>query len=326
MARLYQCTRAVVTGIAILLAVTTRAQVGSSRNFTNQFSLVTENDRYLMQGKDRYYTNGIMLNYSRAKQVNKSWNLKRVNKFELGQQLYTPYSRKIYTTRSIDRPITGYLYGKYLQSNFIKKNQLLEWGVSVGTIGKAALGEGMQDLFHKMIHVDAEWYGWIWKYQLNTEAGINLHGRYAKGLLNQLSFIQVTPVTSGTLGTNFTNISQGILLQLGKFNEQHQNSWWNASVEAPGSQEVPGMEWYFFYYPEIKYQFYNATIQGGFFRDDKGPHTSGLEDWVMTHQVGAAFAMSRYTVRLSVTLESKEAQTQRYSHDYGSILLGYRFN
>jgi len=86
------------------------------------------------------------------------------------------------------------------------------------------------------------------------------------------------------------------------------------------------MELYFYYYPELTYQFYNATVQGGYFRKDKGPYISDLEDLVLAHQFGTAFAMSRCTVRLEVTIQSKESKSQRFTHDYGGIHLGYRFN
>ena len=320
-------TRTVLIVMGTLMAISSTAQAGNSKNFSKQLSLITENDRYLLQGNDRYYTNGIMLNYSLIKHSEKPQLLKRVIKFEVGQKLYTPYSRKIYTSRRIDRPITGYLYGKYSQSNFKKYNQLIEWGVSLGTIGKAALGEGMQDIFHKIIHVNSDWYGWIWDYQLNTEPGINLHGQYAIGLLrNVVPFMQVTPVIKGTLGTSFTNINQGILFQIGKINLLHQSSYWNASAEEASSRDGAGMELYFYYYPELTYQFYNATVQGGYFRKDKGPYISDLEDLVLAHQFGTAFAMSRCTVRLEVTIQSKESKSQRFTHDYGGIHLGYRFN
>ena len=57
-------TRTVLIVMGTLMAISSTAQAGNSKNFSKQFSLITENDRYLLQGNDRYYTNGIMLNYS----------------------------------------------------------------------------------------------------------------------------------------------------------------------------------------------------------------------------------------------------------------------
>lgn len=225
------------TAITVLcLFITSYSQGQSSRYFSQQLSLITENDRYLMQGRDGYYTNGLMFQYLRTGKARNQRVLKRVQQFELGQKLFSAYSRKIYDSTQIDRPITGYIYGKYTRNDFKENDQLLQWSASVGAIGKASLGEDMQNTFHKIITVNSNWWGWVWSYQLKTAVGVNLHGLYAKGLLQNSpvahgsSFVQLTTVSQAVLGTDFTNISQGLLLQLGKINPMHTTTYWNASV------------------------------------------------------------------------------------------------
>ncbi|MBD0280486.1 MAG: lipid A deacylase LpxR family protein [Flavisolibacter sp.] len=320
----------IIFGLIILLflSFTSKGQHTGPKGFSQQLSIITENDRYLFQGKDGYYTNGLIINYSRVHRTKNTAILKQVNQYEIGQKIFTPYSRKIYVVTQIDRPVTGYLYAKFSRSNFIAHNQLWQWGVSVGTIGKASLGEALQDAFHKMIHVNSDWWGWIWDYQLKSNVGINLHGQYARGLLNTntSSFLQITPVTQATLGTSFTNVSQGLLLQVGKFNLLHQSAYWNASVQDKQVPQFVKPELFFYYYPEVLYQLYNATVQGGLFRKEKGPITSSIKPFVVMHQIGALFAQNRYTLRLGTTFQTKEARSQRYNHSYGSIHIGYRFN
>ncbi|MBP6687314.1 MAG: lipid A deacylase LpxR family protein [Lacibacter sp.] len=315
-----------ITCIFFVCSVSFSAQAQSYNQpgFSQQLSVITENDRYLMQGRDRYYTNGLMINYQRTGNSKNQSTIKQVHQYELGQKLFTPFSRKIYDASQIDRPVTGYLYGKYTQSNFKEHNQLVQWSASIGAIGKASLGQGMQNMFHKIISVNSDWWGWIWGYQLKSAAGINLHGLYAKGLLNdQTSFVQITPVSQAIAGMIYTNISQGLLIQLGKFNPLHQSSYWNASVD---DEQTPGTELFFYYHPELMYQFYNATVQGGMFLKDKGPIVSEIEPWAVKHQIGAAFAISRYTLKLEMILQGKEARSQHFTHNYGGIHLGYRFN
>ncbi|MDE3183512.1 MAG: lipid A deacylase LpxR family protein [Bacteroidota bacterium] len=301
------------------------AQANHPNTFSKQLSVLTENDYYLFQGKDGYYTNGLVFTYSLVHHAKKSTIIKQVNTFELGQKLFTGYSRKIYNVSEIDRPVTGYLYAKFSQSDFVSHNQLWQWGASLGVIGKASLGEGMQDAFHRLIHVNVNYWGWVWDYQLKSEPGINVHGRYAIGLLNN-SFLQLTPVSQATLGTGFTNISQGMLIQLGKFNPLHQSAYWNGSLQYKEDKSPLRPELFFYYYPCLMYQIYNATVQGGMFRKDKGPITSPVEPFLVSQQVGAMATYKRFTLRLATTFEGKEATSQRFTHAYGSIYGSYRFN
>lgn len=314
--------------LLLFLSFFSQGQLKSSKAFSEQLTLITDNDRYLLQGKDRYYTNGLMFHYSRVVTPEKTSVIKRVDQYELGQKLFTPFSRKIYVIEDIDRPVTGYLYAKYTRSNFIQNNQLWQWGASIGTIGEASLGQDMQNTFHKIINVNSDWWGWIWQHQLKSEPGFNLHARYARGLINNNnhSLFQITPVSHATLGTSFTNFSQGLLLQIGKFNQHLNSAYWNASVQDKQTSQSNQTELFFYYYPEAMYQVYNATVQGGMFRKDKGMLVSSIEPFVMTHQVGALFSMHRYTVRLEATFQTKEAKSQRFAHDYGTIAVSYRFN
>ena len=297
-----------------------------SSSYSNQLSFTTENDYYLMQGKDAYYTNGILINYSKIHHPRKRKFIKQTDQYEVGQKIFTAFSRKIYNVSEIDRPIAGYLYAKFLRTSFLTHNRFFQWGVSLGTIGKPALGKQMQNGFHKLIDVDPGIWGWIWDYQLKTEPGINLHGLYAKGLIDDSeSFFQVTPVTKATLGTSFTHISQAVFFQLGNLKPSGESAYWNASVEEKGVKAIKKTELFLYYLPELKYQLYNATIQGGLFRKDKGPITSTVNPLVFTQQLGALCSLDRYTLRLGIVFETKEASTQHFHHVYASIQGCYRF-
>jgi len=319
--------RIITLVLTLVLYFSSEAQISNSQLFSKQLSITTENDYYLFQGKDAYYTNGIILNYSKIHKARKNTFIKQIDQFEIGQKIYTAFSRKIYHPDQIDRPITGYLYAKFLRSDFMKHNQLFQWGVSAGTIGNAALGEQMQDGFHRLIHVDPSIWGWIWNYQLKTEPGINFHGLYAKGLLkSETSFFQLTPVSNATLGTTFTNISQGLFFQFGKLKPISQSAYFNAALSEVRTSHIKESELFFYYLPELEYQLYNATVQGGLFRKDKGPIISTLKPLVFTQQLGALYSFSRYTLSLGVVFESKEASSQRFNHTYGSIQGSYRFH
>ncbi len=313
--------------VFLLFFLSSKAQRTNINGFSKQFSILTENDFYLFRGKDGYYTNGLVFNYGKVHHSRKAAFIKQVDQFEIGQKLFTPFSRKIYTVSQIDRPITGYLYGKFSRFDFMEHNQLFQWGISIGAIGKASLGEDMQNSFHRLINVNSSYWGWIWNYQLKSEPGMNLQGLYAKELLNtKTSLFQLTPVTKTTLGTTFTNFSQGIIFQFGKLKPLSESAYWDAALDDERSQLMKGSEIFFYYFPDLKYQLYNATVQGGLFRKDKGPIISGVKPLVLTQQLGALYSFGRYTLRIGIVFETKEAKSQRFNHTYGSIRGSYRFH
>ncbi|HEY1020723.1 MAG TPA: lipid A deacylase LpxR family protein [Flavisolibacter sp.] len=291
--------------------------------FPHQVSVQTENDRYMFKGKDGYYTNGLTLQYTKSLAPKPNYT-KRLHQFEVGQKIFMPYSRKIYVPEQIDRPVTGYLFFKFTRSAFRSPNTLWQWGLSVDAIGDASGARQVQNTFHNWINLNSNWWGWVWDYQLNSQLGANLHGQFAKALLKgaNASRFQVIPVTKATLGTSFTNISQGLVLQVGHLAAQAQSAYWNAT---PGSVADKKWEWAFYYHPEVLYQAYNATIQGGLFRDQKGPITADPEPLVISHQAGFFISGGRYQARLAANFQSKEAKTQRFSQSYGSVQVAYRF-
>lgn len=298
-------------------------QAQKTMPFTQQVSVLTENDRYVFKGKDGYYSNGLVLQYTKAMQPEEN-KPKRLHHVSLGQKIYMPYSRRIYVRGQIDRPVSGYLFLQYNRSLFKTPQTLWQWGASVDAIGEASGARQVQNTFHNWIDVNSSYWGWVWDYQVKSQLGVNLHGQFAKALLNgeNAKKIQVIPVTKSTLGTSLINISQGVAVQFGQLTSQEQSAFWNA---APGHAPGQKWEWAFYYYPEVVYQAYNATIQGGLFRDDKGPITDDPEPFVLTHQAGFLLSGGRYQARLAANFQGKEAKSQRFSHSYGSIQVAYRF-
>lgn len=312
--------------LLLLVPVIGFSQIQDYKTYRKEISVTTDNDRYMLQGKDGYYTNGLIVRYNVIAKSSNDRVIKKINHVELGQKIFSAFSRKIYNPSDIDRPIAGYLYAKFMQSRFIRNQQLLQWGISVGTIGNSSMGEGLQNVFHRLIHVNSKWWGWTWNYQLKNEPGINAHLTYAKNLINNgASAFQLTPVTQATAGTIFTNISQGVMIQFGKQHALHESAWFNARLQHEAAQQAGGYEFYFFYYPQLQLQLYNATIQGGMFRKDKGPFTTDSKPLVMTQEVGALWAAHRYTLIAKAVFQSREANTQRFSQLYGSMQLGYRW-
>ena len=327
-----------VLNLFFIGCISTYAQSIKSKPLQNQVSITLENDYFVFKNTDRYYTSGIFASYDKAMKPKKSTVLNKTFKIEVGQMIFKQFTRKVWPTvlvsnaypggiGVIDRPITGYLFGKYSQQIFYKKQIMLQWGASVGTIGPMSLGRQVQSGFHKTSGV-GNWWDWVWDYQLRSEVGVNLHSKFAFSIFKNKreSILQVTPITQATLGTTFTDASQSLFLQIGKTNAMHQSGFWNSRIaEKATTKPIHKNEIFFYYLPTAKYQMYNATVQGGYFLNDKGPIVSDIKPWVISHKLGAMFANDKYSFDASVVYLSKEAETQFNDHAYGSIRFAYRF-
>jgi len=320
--------------IFIFYALPSTCQDRDSEALRHQLTFTCDNNFLLFDGDDGYYTDGVFLRYDRISRKETPASVKRIFSYEIGQMMYTAYSRKILPASQsgipggisqIDRPIAGYLFGKATRSSFYHDRRMLALGVSIGTIGENSLSKEAQEFWHRMIGVKDYW-NWVWDYQVKNEVGINIHGTFANSLINRKnSFFQITPVTQATLGTTFTNLSQAVLLQFGRLRPMSSSSYWHSRLQLTGSSTNSPMELFLYYKPEVKYQLYNATIQGGLFRSDKGPILSEIKPFVFSHEVGIRFSIPRYCFAYYVTFQSKEALGQFYNQSYASLALAYRF-
>jgi hypothetical protein len=111
----------------MLTTVHSLCQDGIEKPIRQQLGFMCDNNFLLFNGDDGYHTSGMFLRYDRVSGRTND-NRKEILSYELGQLIYTAYSRKILPTRSsqfpggidqIDRPIAGYLYGKVSRSLFM---------------------------------------------------------------------------------------------------------------------------------------------------------------------------------------------------------------
>lgn len=320
----------VVLLFTLAIAVAVCGQERNAENKSHQFTVSCDNNLFLLNGEDGYYTNGVFLKYDRLSKKHRSAELKRIFSYEIGQMIYNAHSRKILANgnanfpggiQEIDRPVTGYLFGKAGFSSFYGSSKMLALGVSIGSIGKNAFGKEVQEAWHKMIGIKSHW-NWVWDYQLNSESGVNLSGVYAFALVNpeRRSLFQITPMTEATLGTIFTNVSQAVVLQFGKLRPMNTGSYWNSRLQNDDATSSRPVELFLFYKPEIRYQAYNATVQGGMLRDNKGPITSDIEPFFFSQDIGIRYSTPGYCLGYHVTFQTREAKGQFNHHAFGNLV------
>jgi len=300
--------------------------------FRNEISLVSDNDNYTLLGRDGYYTNGIYLKLSHAVDIeNSKWyknkpNIKKViTGFEFGQAIYNPVSYNRPFPEYQDRPFAGYLAFTFGQYIFLKKNTVLEYAVSLGTIGPNSFGKNVQRWYHNVIGI----YDVVgWPYELNNEASINLKTAWYQSLLKtdpQKSQFNIDGFAKANLGNAFTNLSVGGTFKVGMVENHCNSDHWKARLSTKnGSKAMGNHELYFYYEPALTYQAYNAVLQGGMFLKNKGPLTASIKPVFFSQQFGVRYAKNRFGAALTYVNRTRQATTQIRNENFVSLQVGYK--
>lgn len=304
--------------VFFLLSVNSFAQ-NKATNYSKEFSFKTENDAYLFNLNDAYYTNGFLLNYAFVKDHNGN---KKIHSFELGQKIFTPLIRETNTPADIDRAYCGYLYLNYAQTQFLKKDKVLQLNGSLGLVGPASWGEGLQNTYHEWLRF-AKFTGW--KYQIENALGIDVGATYASTLA-ETNGIKLMPVMQVNLGTTYTNAKLGAMIVWGAFEKNAQSALWNARLSTKEEKRIRQHELFGYFYPQIIAQAYNATIQGGVFNNGTSEVTQNPSTFMYQQTLGVCYASGRFTGRIEYIYQSKETPSQTKSQRYGSFQIAYRIH
>lgn len=301
--------------------------IGSfAQNFKNEFGFKSDNDAYLFYGQDRYYTNGLFINFRHATdQQQLSNSLEKVTyEISAGQKMYNPisgYSPKLATQ---DRPFAGYLYAGANVNLFYKKESILKFGLELGTVGPNALGEDAQKLLHKIVGF-YEIKGW--EYQIKNETTLNLTTQFTKLLGRSEAYKSDLSLESYVnIGTTFSGAGIGILLRSGDINQLFNSAYTNSQISNNSKTErLVNNEFFFYAKPQLNFIAYDATIQGSMFNKDS-PVTFETKPLVFAQQLGLNYSTPRFTFDFGLTFKSKEVKSTAKAHQYGSIAMYYRFN
>ncbi len=246
--------------------------------YSSEIQLVTDNDNYLLNMTDGYYTNGFYLSYSfinydqnRARKI-KPKTSKIIYRFESGQMIFNPQNYDSYANGNVDRPYAGYLFGKMEQTRFFRNENLFSVGLSLGIIGEASLARKVQIGYHKLLgihHLEG------WETQLNNSMTVNGHFKYVQHLIGRKTQPKFDLSAEGNLnaGTAFDNLSAGWVMRLGKLERNDQSALWHSRLNKIQTRYARICELFLFFQPELFYQIYDASLQGGMFLKNKGPIT-----------------------------------------------------
>jgi lipid A 3-O-deacylase len=311
--------------LLVLLVTTSFAQ---NTTYKNEAGFQTDNDGFLAQRSDRYYTAGNFGYFRHALKVGKSDTSlqNKVLTFELGQKIYTPQTGLIPDAIYVDRPFAGYLYiGSSL--NLLYKNESnLKLEVQVGMVGPHSYGQDIQDLIHST-------FGFYqpggWEFQIQDAFQLNLSAEYNR-LLTRGSDVDLSLTSYAALGTGQTGVGGGFLMRIGKFNQLFNSVSTGSTVTVNDKiKPLHNGELFFYLKPVLNLVAYNATIQGGL-NSSPGPEEvrSTLNPILFTTQLGGEFVKDRWVIDASAvyeTREDKQMVSKHTGHQWGSLTVLYRF-
>ncbi|MEJ5994656.1 lipid A deacylase LpxR family protein [Pedobacter sp. Du54] len=313
----------------VLLFLTLSNSTSFGQSYKNELGIMSDNDYYVDSEKDRYYSEGAFTYFRHAlRQENLDPRLnKKIIDFELGHKIYTPYSSHAPDPKSHDRPFAGYAYASGSMGFFFTNQSILKARIQLGILGPKALGKEVQSTFHKDV-LKAYYTVEGWEYQVKNEVGLNVDLAYQR-LFYQFDnhLLDLSGTSSVQLGNTFSGANAGLLIRFGKLNAFYESSYANSRIKnKPGDKSRTPLEFYVFTKPQVNFVAYNATIQGGLFRSNKGPITFGIKNLVYAQQIGLNFAWWRLSAKAIVTLKSKEVESNAKAYNYGSGVIAYHFN
>lgn len=249
------------------------------------FTFTYDNDFFTQT--DKYYTQGIQLKY-----VSESFHQSFFNRlmFSLsGKPLLVQNGLKIqhagFTPNNLgtsqiqvgDRPYAAYIYlGWFRQQQDTTSQISLTTELQLGTIGRAAFGEGMQKTIHAVID-DEQPKGW--DNQIASDVIIGYSLKYERALLGKIDRSRVSMLATADLGTLLTAASLGARAE------------WNTNPKAK-------LRFRAYAIPYIQLVAYNATLQGGLF-NQTSPYTipaHKISRWLGRFQLGGELTYKRLSV------------------------------
>ncbi|MDB5019908.1 MAG: hypothetical protein JWQ28_1035, partial [Pedobacter sp.] len=240
-----------------------------AQTFKHEFGFKSDNDSYLAQGSDRYYTNGLFIHFrfaSPQKELKEGLE-KKIYEISAGQKIFNPRSGFAPEPSLHDRPFAGYLYAGGALSWFHTNESVLKAGIEVGTTGPNSQAEAGQKLLHRVIGF---YTPTGWEYQTKNELTANVSIQYTKLLYrpenNSTDFSFDGYANAGTI---FNGLGAGILFRAGKINQLFNSASMNSVVgNNPKTSALVKREFFFYAKPQLNFVAYDATIQGSLFNNE----------------------------------------------------------
>lgn len=299
------------------------------------FSFSIENDTFART--DRWYTNGVQIAW-RSQSARLPRPLAWLNAqigfltgeggqlrwgFALGHNIYTASNRLEEDPPPGDRPYAAYLYGALSLTRYSERTFNL-FEIQLGMVGPAALGEQVQNGFHRVIN-DERVRGW--NTQLHNEPVFDVltERKWRFGLYSgPHAGLEVIPSVVLSLGTVQTYAGAGVTVRFGEALD--------ADFGAPrirpalaGSQFFEPRDrfgWYVFAGVDGRAVARDIFLDGNTFRESR---SADRRPFVGDVSTGFAVFSGAARLTFTYTIRSREFDEQRRAAAFASVSLSVRF-
>jgi lipid A 3-O-deacylase len=311
---------------------------------SGRFTLIEENDALMPRPTDRWYTQGLELNYLSAPIA---WTGAaaflpgtyldpgsfRTQRFELvlGQSIFTPEDLRLNPPDPRDRPYAGWLYagaGLYQETDHRSLDHLQ---LLVGVIGPAALGEQVQNGFHDLISgINSQVTAAGWGSQLKNEPGVVLSYEHKWRFGTPLGggfAVDVIPEIGVTGGNVFTYGEAGAMIRLGRnlnadYGPARIKPAMSGTTWFDPSQLQGPVGWYFFIGAQGRAVARNIFLDGNSFTDSARVQKETLQADLSG---GLSFFWADLAkVDFVLTWRSKEFVGQSEPDRYGGVNISFK--
>ncbi|AUC14491.1 hypothetical protein BTO06_04740 [Tenacibaculum sp. SZ-18] len=314
--------KTILSTLLLMVGLTAYTQI----KYGSVFSITNDNDLYISITQDRYYTNGVFLNYSFTVDSVSNKLLKKIYSFELGQKLYSPFRANVGDISEHDRPFAGYLYVGAGFKKFYKNSSYFRLSGEIGVIGPSALGEQSMNFVHSIYGFDS---ADGWKYQMKDAFALNFGVDFVQPITKRLNYFDLNWKNSANLGTVFTDISTGIFSRIGtrKLQSIANSVGFGSNLNNKKSIFNNEVESFFYFNPMLRFAIYDATIQGSFLTKNNAV-TYKLRPLVLTTEFGFWFTANRFNFKYMIVHHTKKLESEKVpgGNLYGGIQINYLFN
>ncbi|MFK7924209.1 MAG: lipid A-modifier LpxR family protein [Bacteroidia bacterium] len=304
---------------ATILCLSANAQVHIATHFDNDLLYIPQND-------DREYTHGQGLLVSW--QAKRKGHIKRFTTLKTAVALYTPDNLKAKEPSRLDRPYASLLtfQGHRWRLN-TRKNRLWENRLSVGLLGLKFTPQ-FQVKAHAMTrnlresNLPAHPEGWPTQISAGGEPSLALASSLRQGIGANIlpDWLQLSSQSEAELGTR-TQLFQGLGLRFGKI----RSTQWVPASRPDVALPLKGQsEWFFYTQGGLRYQLYNALLQGQFRESHYSIPANKLQRKVWEGELGAVYRGSHFHTGYGLHLSSAEYEYSRLAmHYWGVIFVGW---
>lgn len=299
----------------ILLTFSVQGQEKPPKVYDQDFFLTVDNDAFLVQTIDRYYSSGIFFGYRRT--ISSTSRLsslvgKKVDKafYSLGfaHVFYTPSDIKLRTIDQFDRPYAGLISLNFGLTYLRASKSIMSLKLDAGILGPGAGIAGLQKWYHNVIGAKNP-QGW--QFQIENSPLTTFSFNYVRSAIQKEKF-EFFYEGSLAAGTVINYVKPGFSLRWGNFKPIESSTYTRSRLGSinHNSEKSEWKESYFFIKTFMSYVPYDATVEGNFI-GQQSIHTEETQRLRYHIKYGWNLGLRRWDLGLAfnnVRRETREAK------------------